>query len=149
MTKLGACGVWAEAVCATINKSRIGVSPINKSWLRETGGPVRPSGENCSVKQMWKFDSEQDGSVQRSRVSVWTRKEYCVLNLARWIGSGGTQFCEETVSVACHLVVLCEGVGLVHRATFCEVSSDIVVDVFSNTITEKKILIGWNCWGAG
>ena len=48
-----------------------------------------------------------------------------------------TQFCEETVSLACHSVVLCEGVGLVHRATFCEVSSNIVVDVFSSAITEK------------
>ena len=37
-------------------------------------------------------------------------------------------------------MVLCEGVGILDRATFCEVSSNIVVDVFSGTITVKWIL---------
>ena len=37
-------------------------------------------------------------------------------------------------------MVLCEGVGIVDRATFCEVSSNTVVDVFSGTITVKWIL---------
>ena len=37
-------------------------------------------------------------------------------------------------------MVLCEGVGTLDRATFCEEGSNIVVDVFSGTITVKWIL---------
>ena len=73
-------------------------------------------------------------------VKVWQRvksehldkEEYCVLNLAKWIGRG-----EVPVLWREQSVILCEGVGIVDRATFCEMSSNIVVDVFSSAITEK------------
>lgn len=37
-------------------------------------------------------------------------------------------------------MVLCEGIGILGRATFCEASSNIVVDVVSDTIAVKWIL---------
>ena len=112
-----------------------------KVLYEKNRGFGRPSGKGVPWNRCESLTTRQEWASGQGRI---LRAGLSKVNRLWWNPSS----VKKAVCLACHSGVLCEGVGLVHRATFCKVSSDIVVDVFSSTITEKKILIGWNCWGA-